>query len=236
MKTGKALLLATLFFTLGIAGKARAEHFGAVNSFLQGGETTLGIVLSYDAEEWKSNLLPGTLEFRQKQVAAQLALGLGKGWAATVRGGVQDLDIEDDTNDFNAGPRPFVGAAFGGPLYRGKILSIGPMVHGEYSLKYEDNGAEVKNLLKGTAALMGQLEIEGASLYFGPTITLSDGRYTDSSGVEGDLETDRRYAALAGVRWLLPDNWPTDTSKTYLDFELRFKDDMSGSLALNFTY
>ena len=176
--------------------------------------------------------MPGSLEFRQKQVAAQLALGLGKGWAATVRGGAQDLNIENDAIEYNAGAAPFVGATIGGPLYRGQVLSIGPMVHGEYALKYEDDGVEVENLIKGTASLMGQLEIEGASLYFGPTITMGSGEVTGGD----DLKPEKRYAALAGVRWLLPDNWPTDTSKTYLDFELRFKDDMSGSLALNFTF
>lgn len=232
MKTGKALLLATLFFSLGVVGTARAEHFGALNSFLQDGETALGIVAGYDAEEWKASGSSESLEFRQKNLSAQWALGLGKGWAVTARGGVQDLNIENDAIDYDGGPRPFVGAVLGGPLYRGRVLSIGPMVHAEYSMKYEDQGIEVKNLMKGTATLMGQLEIEGASLYFGPTLTMGSGKVSGG----GDLDPEKRYAALAGVRWLLPDNWPTDTSKTYLDFELRFKDDMSGSLALNFTY
>lgn len=237
MKKISIFLLTALFIVCGVmTHTAYAEHIGAVKSFLSNGESSLGVGVSYDAEEWTGIGSPDSLEFRQKQVFAQYSLGLGKGWSLTARGGVQDLNIENDAVGFDSGPKPFVGGVLGGPLYVGRVLSIGPVIHGEYStMKYESGSYEVSNMFKGTAAFLSQFELEGASLYLGPSITLASGKFK-SNNTKSDIDPDKRYAALAGIRWSLPDNWPTETSKTFFDFEMRFKDDLSGSLALNFTF
>lgn len=265
MKKAKALLLAGLVM-IGIAGTACAEHYGPLKSSLAAGEMSTGIGYSYDAMEWNGE--NSTLETRRNRLYVQLGVGVGKDWELATRVGGADLVINDgfqDSNDkFSGNLRPTAGLNFGGPIYRGRTLSIGPFVQGNYTYLYDDiaNGSvtdvasggiekagrekvSVKHLWDATAGFKFQLELEGAHLYFGPSFTLGKGNYRSAfiaddltliQGFEDSLNPQRSFATFAGIRWQLPDNWPTATSRVYLDLEVQFKNNPSVSTALNITF
>lgn len=213
MKKIKAFLLTVVFVVCGVMTQsARAEHFGPVRSFLSPGEISLGVGGGVIHDEWT---VGGDALFRQKTLYIKGGYGLGKAWALGLRGGVVDMDNVTGT-DFSSSLVPFVGATLGGPLYQGKTLAIGPVAQASYALdSFDSNGVEIEDMIKASVALMAQLELEGASLYFGPTFSVGD-----AAAGSADLELSKRYAGVVGVRWRLPDNWPTNESKTFLDFEV----------------
>lgn len=258
MKRAKALSMVALIFTLGLATAARAEHFGPIRSAIPAGEFSLGIGYAYNAAEWDF------LEIRQNQAMLEASLGLGKNWVAKLRGGAANMRIENgfysSDSRFEGDPGPFAEAYLGGPVFRGKVLSVGPFVHGSYTPKYEDDTAGVvwdgtayvpvnesvtlENLWRATAGLTFQLELEGAALYFGPTYSAGGGNYESvlvaasaTGTIEGDVEPDNPLAAFAGIRWQLPtEDWPAEGSNTYLDLETRMTGDLSVSAMLYFTF
>lgn len=236
MNKTKALLLAAVLVVSGIMTQpAQAEHYGALRSYLQPGQLSLGLGGGLQHEKWTDGG-PGIL-FRQKLIYGQASFGLGKEWVVTGRGGLVDMDSVTGSADFSSSPVPFLGGAIGGPLYRGKTLAIGPVVQGSYAiLPFKSDGTEIENMLKLSGAMLAQLEIEGASLYLGPSINFGDATATGNT----DLELSKRYGGVLGVRWLLPDNWPTETSNTYLDLELsteEFKINRTDvTMELNFTF
>jgi hypothetical protein len=236
MKKITAFLLTGLFVVCGvITPAAQAEHYGPVRSFLAPGELSLGLGLGVLHDKW-SAASGGDFLFRQKALYAKLGFGLGKDWALGFLAGAEDLDSVTSAANYSSGAVPFIGASVGGPLYRGKILSIGPVAQASYVvLPFDSNGVEIENMLKASAALLAQVDIEGASLYFGPTIT-----FGDASGGDVDLELRNGYAGIIGVRWLLPDNWPTSESKTFFDLELGNDDFQLNrsdlTVELNFTF
>ncbi|PKN11637.1 MAG: hypothetical protein CVU69_11700 [Deltaproteobacteria bacterium HGW-Deltaproteobacteria-4] len=214
MKKTTALFLTVIFVVFGaMTPSARAEHFGPVRSFLTAGELSLGVGGGVLHDTWTAG---GDSLFRQKTAYAKVGFGLGSAWALGLRGGVVDMDSVTGV-DFSSSPVPFVGATVGGPIYQGKTLSLGPVVQVSYVLKpFDNDGVEIEDMIKASVAFMAQLELEDASLYFGPTLSFGDATATGNV----DLELSKRYAGVMGIRWRLPDNWPTNESKTFLDFEL----------------
>lgn len=234
MKTTKALLLVTILVTLGFAGTARAEHYGALRSFLEPGEIAFGLGGGVEFDKWSEVGGDGEL-FRQTKGYGQLSLGFGKDWALGLRGGVVDMKSVTGSSEFKTRSKPFVGATLGGPLYHGETLAIGPVFQASYVLQpFESDGVEIEDMFKASAAFMAQMEIEGAGLYLGPTFNYGSATVSDV-----DVELGKPVGWVAGIRWLLPDNWPTDESKTCLDLEIA-NDGTSINrtditLALNFT-
>lgn len=233
MKKTTTLFLSALFVVCGVMIQpALAEHFGPVRSSLSTGELSLGMGGGVLHDTWTAG---EDVLFRQKTAYAKVGYGLGREWALGLRGGVVDMDsITGD--DFSSSPVPFVGATVGGPIYQGRTLSLGPVVQASYVLKpFDSDGVEIEDMMKASAALMAQLEIEGASLYFGPTLS-----FGDATAGTIDLELSKRYAGVVGIRWLLPDNWPTNESKTFLDLEIAnddFRLNRSDlTVELNFTF
>jgi hypothetical protein len=233
MKKITALFLTALFVVCGVMTQsARAEHFGPVRSFLTAGELSLGVGGGVLHDTWA---VGGDSLFRQKTAYVKGGFGLGSGWALGLRGGVVDIDSVTGAS-FSSSPVPFVGASVGGPIYQGRILSLGPVVQASYVLKpFDDNGAEIEDMIKASAAFMAQLELEGASLYFGPTLS-----FGDATAGSSDLELSKRYAGVVGIRWRLPDNWPKSESKTFLDLEIANHDFQLNrsdlTVELNFTF
>ena len=213
MKKITAFLLAAAFVVCGVMTQsAQAEHFGPVRSFLSPGEISFGVGGGVEHDEWT---IGGDALFRQKTLYIKAGYGIGNAWALGLRGGVVDMDNVTGAN-FSSSPVPFVGATLGGPLYQGKILSIGPVAQASYALdSFDSNGVEIEDMIKASVALMAQLELEGASLYFGPTLSVGDATVGNT-----DLELSKRYAGVVGIRWRLPDNWPKSESKTFLDLEV----------------
>lgn len=234
MKKITAFLLAAVFVVCGVMTQsAQAEHFGPVRSFLSPGELSLGVGGGVVHDKWTYG---GDDLFRQKTLYIKAGYGLGKAWALGLQGGVVDMDNVTGA-DFSSSPVPFVGATLGGPLYQGKILAIGPVARASYALdSFDSNSVEIEDMIKASAALLAQLELEGASLYFGPTWSFGDATATGNV----DLELSKRYAGVVGIRWRLPDNWPKSESKTFLDLEIANDDFQLNrsdlTVELNFTF
>lgn len=234
MKKITALFLTALFVVCGVMTQsARAEHFGPVRSFLPAGEFSLGVGGGVLHDTWS---VGGDSLLRQKTAYAKVGFGFGSDWALGLRGGVVDLDTVTGGVNFSSGSVPFVGATVGGPIYQGRILSLGPVVQASYVLKPFDGGnVEIEDMMKASAAFMAQLELEGASLYFGPTLS-----FGDATAGTTDLELSKRYAGVVGIRWRLPDNWPKSESKTFLDLEVANDDFQLNrsdlTVELNFTF
>lgn len=214
MKKNTAFLLAVAIIVCGVMTPiAQAEHYGALRSFLSPGEISAGLGGGVEHDEWEGEV------FRHKVVYGKADLGLGREWAVGLRAGVEDMDnVTGD--DFSSGLVPFIGGTVGGPLYQGTTLAIGPVVQASYVLQpFDSDGVEIKDMMKVSATLLAQIEIEGASLYLGPAFTLGDATIDGS-----DIELDNRYSGVVGIRWRLPDNWPTSESKTFFDVELATND------------
>ena len=230
MKKIRAFVLAAVFIGCGaMTQTAQAQHVGALRSFLSSGEVSLGVGGGMESVTLSNEV------YRQKVVYGKANLGLGKEWSVGGLVGVEDLD--SDTQDgFTSGPVPFIAGSLGGPLFRGTILSIGPVVQASYVLMpFDGDSEEVEDMLKFSAAMLAQLEIDGSSLYFGPSLN-----FVDATLNGRDMEMERCFGGVVGIRWPLPGNWPTNESKTNLDLEIADnnfeKNRADVTLELNFTY
>lgn len=229
MKKIKALLLAAIFIVCGVMTQtAQAGHYGALRSFLPSGEVSLGFGGGIEHVTWNNKI------FKHKVAYGKVNLGLGKEWSLGGLIGAEDLDSVSDTS-FASGPAPFVGASVGGPFYRGTILSIGPVLQASYvAVPFKSGGQEVENMMKVSAAMLAQIEVDGASLFFGPTATFGDATFAGQ-----DIEKARCIGGTVGIRWPLFASWPTNQSKTYLDLEIADNDfaenKVDATLELNFT-
>ena len=216
MKKTTALFLAALFVVCGVmTPSAEAQHYGALRSFLSPKQVSLGIGGGQEHVTWANE----DDLYRQKVVYGKVGLGLGRAWQATGLLGAMDLDAVPEEK-YSSSPVPFIGASIGGPIFAGRTLSLGPVVQANYSLQaFDSGGVEIEKMLKMSAALLAQIEMDGASLYFGPSINTGDATFAGRS-----VEKGRSYGGVVGIRWLLPANWPTDSNKVYLDLEVGNKD------------
>ena len=216
MKKTTALFLTALFVVCGvITPAAEAQHYGALRSFLSAKQVSLGIGGGSEHVTWANE----DDLYQQKVVHGKVGLGLGKEWQVTGLIGAMDLDAKPETK-FASSPVPFIGASIGGPIFAGRTLSFGPIVQANYTLQaFDSGGNEIEEMLKISAALLAQIEMDGASLYLGPSINTGDATFNGKS-----VEKGRSYGGLIGIRWLLPANWPTDSNKVYLDLEVGNKD------------
>lgn len=216
MKKITALFLTTLFVLCGVMTQAaQAQHYGALRSFLSSKQVSLGVGGGQEHLTWinEDDL------YRQKVVYGKVGLGLGKAWQATGLIGAVDLDAVPEER-YSSGAVPFIGGSIGGPIFSGRTLSVGPVVQANYTLQaFDSSGKEIEKMLKISAALLAQIEMDGASLYLGPSINTGDATFAGTS-----VEKGRSLGGVVGIRWLLPANWPTDSNKMYLDLELGNKD------------
>ena len=216
MKKTTALFLTALFVVCGVmTPAAHAQHYGALRSFLSSKQLSLGVGGGQEHLTWANE----DDLYRQKVVYGKVGLGLGGAWQATGLIGAIDLDaVPEET--YSSGSVPFIGGSIGGPIFAGRTLSVGPVVQANYSLQaFDSGGEEIEKMLKISAALLAQIEIEGASLYLGPSINTGDATFDGKS-----VEKARSYGGVIGIRWPLPANWPTDSNKVYLDLEVANKD------------
>lgn len=214
MKKITAVLLSAAFVLCGaLAQKVQAEPYGAPRSFLSAGELSFGLGGGLDFDKWETG---GNPMLRQQRVYGKVGFGLGREWAVGLIGGVEDLDSDTDAVDFKSNPVPFIGATLGGPLYHGETLAIGPVVQASYVLQpFKSGGDEIKDMTKVSGALLAQVDVDSASLYFGPSLSFAEATVSGGS----DIELANHFGGVFGVRWHLPENWPTNESKPFLSLE-----------------
>lgn len=216
MKKTTALFLTALFVVCGVMTQAaQAQHYGALRSFLSSKQVSLGVGGGQEHLTWANE----DDLYLQKVVYGKVGLGLGGAWEATGLIGAMDLDAVPEER-YSSGAVPFIGGSIGGPIFSGRVLSLGPVVQASYSLQpFDSGGVEIEKMVKISAALLAQIEMEGASLYLGPSINTGDATVAGQS-----VEKGRSYGGVVGIRWPLPANWPTDSNKVYLDLEVANKD------------
>ncbi|PLX93834.1 MAG: hypothetical protein C0621_06680 [Desulfuromonas sp.] len=194
-------MICAIFLCLLGATVCWGANYGAADSDLGAGDILLSTGYIHLPSEWSAGDYATLLGFSdapfevlQSQYYVQAGVGLGGGWQAYLRGGVADLEVEGGmvftSSDVQGDLGPTVAGGFGGPVYRGKTLTVAPFVQGTYFSSYEDfavgqvdvTPSAAKTLVDAVerisykdgwtveGGLAFELRMEGAQLYFGPLL------------------------------------------------------------------
>jgi hypothetical protein len=220
----RTAVLAGLVLILG-AGAAHANFIGGIGKQVS---FSLGASAAYNSVE------RGGVKAKQEEILATLGFGF-KGWKIDLGGGLYnpDYQVEGFSQQINGDIQPFLRASFGGPIFVGKVLTIGPFIQTSFYPEHDETLAGNKitfgNTFDTVGGLRFQVDLEGAQLYGGPTIFWSE--YDTKVAGQNFGSSTRDFGAMAGV------NWPLYTG-LHLGLEGHVRDGagFSYALALNFPY
>jgi hypothetical protein len=225
MKKAAVLVGLMVIFASGVA---HANFIGAIDT-QHNKNFSLGAMASYNSVE--RNAGSGEkIKATQQEAFALFGFGV-KGWKIDLGGGVYNADYKSPAfaQDIDGDIEFFLRGGVGGPIFVGRVLSIGPFVQASYYPEHDQTVTIAGNppqkiTFDNTIDVVGgmrfQVDLEGAQLYAAPTIFWS----------EGDHRT-RKFGAMAGI------NWPLYTG-LHLGLEGHLRDDagFSYTLALNFPF
>jgi hypothetical protein len=221
----RTAVLVGLMVVLG-SGVGHANFVGPINTDVK--NFSVGVMGSFNSVERNAGAL-GKIKANQEEVFALFGFGV-KGWKIDLGGGLYNADYKNSafSEDIDGDIRPFLRAGIGGPIFVGKILSVGPFAQASYYPEHDETvtigGTPEKIDFDNTVDVVGgmrfQVTLEGAQLYGAPTIFWSEGNHTT-----------RKFGAMAGI------NWPLYTG-LHLGLEGHVRDDagFSYSLGLNFPF
>lgn len=160
-----------------------------------------------------SGELDNDRDFHQTQAYAQLGYALAEKVEIYLQGGVADFSVDSlfDSDDFEAGFRPFGAFGFKSLLVEHKHLGIGLFAQGTIFSDYDDQGmvggiptkVELTSAFEAVGGVVMQSVLEGAILYGGPYFFTREGD-VDVNGVGGgSFEADGNVGGFLGMRWPL---------------------------------
>lgn len=199
----KTVLLAGLMSML-CGGIAQAAYIGAIDVENKPFEFSLGANGTYAASDRKAG--DRNLKTAQSIIVGQANISV-KGWQLGLAGGGTNWEYSSAgavaKGDVESKMLPYARVDIGGPIFRGKVLTIGPFLQASYSDGFEDTAIVINGTATGTtdpgsiffgwinpatgyetltfddtyeitAGLRFQVEIEGAYLYGGPAYFWSE--------------------------------------------------------------
>jgi len=215
----RTVLLAGLL-SMFCGGVAEAVYVGPIDVENKPFQFSLGANASYIAMDREAD--GREVKSTQKVFVGEAEISV-KGWELGLAAGVADWEYNQLSAGFDAdgGLLPYARIDAGGPLFRGKDLTIGPFMQVSYSEGFTATSGtekmEVGETLDIAAGLLFQVTLEGAQLYGGPVFYQSFADLTTTSGGNQDLETRKLIGGIAGVSWPLYTGFRLDLEGQWID-------------------